>query len=68
MGSENMAVAFRVKACDLFFLPCTMRVPLKFGAETIASIVNARVCLHLQDAQGKTAYGWGETPLSVAWA
>ncbi|MFA6930122.1 MAG: hypothetical protein WCT05_07325, partial [Lentisphaeria bacterium] len=68
MGSRTMLVAFRVKACDLFFLPCTMRVPLKFGAETIASIVNARVCLHLEDTQGKMAYGWGETPLSVAWA
>lgn len=58
----------RVAACDLFFLPCTMRVPLKFGAETISSIVNARVCLHLSNEKGEIFKGWGETPLSVAWA
>ncbi len=64
----NMSGTLRVKACDLVFLPATMRVPLKFGAETITSIINARVCLHLEDAHGKISRGWGETPLSVAWA
>ena len=68
MTFEKLSRKFRVKACDLFFLPATMRVPLKFGAETIASIINARVCLHLEDDRGKIARGWGETPLSVAWA
>ena len=59
---------FQISACDLFFMPCTMRVPLKFGAETIDSIINARVCLHVRSASGQTLRGWGETPLSVAWA
>ena len=68
MTLDHLSRKFRVKACDLFFLPATMRVPLKFGAETIASIINARVCLHLEDGRGKIARGWGETPLSVAWA
>ena len=68
MANENIYGAFRVLACDLFFLPATMRVPLKFGSETIASIINARVCLHLKDDRGKIVRGWGETPLSVAWA
>ncbi len=68
MPLGNISGTLRVKACDLFFLPATMRMPLKFGAETIASVINARVCLHLEDERGKLARGWGETPLSVAWA
>jgi len=68
MQNRSKSGSLKVKACDLFFLPATMRVPLKFGAETIASIVNARVCLHVENEQGKLARGWGETPLSVAWA
>ena len=47
----------------LEFIPVTMRLPLKFGAETIHSIQVAHVEL---DAYGTT--GRGETPLSVAWA
>lgn len=47
----------------LTFLPVKMRLPLKFGAETINSIQIAHVEL---DAYGTT--GRGETPLSVAWA
>ena len=47
----------------LTFLPVKMRLPLKFGAETIDSIQIAHVEL---DAYGTT--GRGETPLSVAWA
>jgi L-alanine-DL-glutamate epimerase-like enolase superfamily enzyme len=44
-----------------------MRVPLKFGAETLNSIICARVKLEVADRNGKTASGWGETPLSVGW-
>lgn len=57
-----------VAACELFFLPCTMRVPLKFGAETVDSLLTARVSLQIADGQGRQATGWGETPLSAAWA
>lgn len=48
---------------SLDFIPVTMRLPLKFGAETIHSIQVAHVEL---EAYGVT--GRGETPLSVAWA
>ena len=48
---------------SLDLIPVKMRLPLKFGAETIDSIKIAHVEL---DAYG--AKGIGETPLSVAWS
>ncbi len=51
----------------LEFQPIWFRLPLKFGAETLETITCARVKLQVTDARGKTACGWGETPLSVAW-
>jgi L-alanine-DL-glutamate epimerase-like enolase superfamily enzyme len=52
---------------DLYFLPVTTRVPLKFGPETLTSVICARACLTVVDGQGNRAQGWGETPLSVQW-
>ena len=46
----------------LAFLSIDMRLPLKFGAETISSL---RVCHVELQAYGAT--GYGETPLSAAW-
>src|SRR5215216_5616271 len=57
----------RVVATRLYFLPITTRVPLKFGTETTTSVTCARVCLTVEDKNGKRAEGWGETPLSVQW-
>jgi len=54
--------------CELFFLPVETRVPLKFGPETLTYVTCARVRLRVANAQGRTADGWGETPLSVQWA
>lgn len=51
----------------LYFLPLEMRVPLKFGPETVTAVTCARVRLRVADAQGRSAEGWGETPLSVSW-
>ena len=53
---------------ELFFLPVYTRVPLKFGPEVTTYVTCARVRLRVADAQGRTAEGWGETPLSVQWA
>ena len=52
---------------ELYFLPVETRVPLKFGPETLTSVTVARVKMTVQDRAGKTAVGWGETPLSVQW-
>ena len=51
----------------VYFLPVETRVPLKFGSETLTHITCARVSMQIDDAGGKTAEGWGETPLSVQW-
>lgn len=51
----------------LYFLPVETRVPLKFGAETLTAVTCARVCMTIHGADGRTAQGWGETPLSVQW-
>lgn len=57
----------RPVSAELYFLPALMRVPLKFGTETLNSIICARVKLEVADRNGRTASGWGETPLSVGW-
>jgi len=53
---------------DLYFIPVETRVPLKFGPETLTSVMCARACITVANKQGQTAQGWGETPLSVQWA
>lgn len=57
----------RVAAVELYFLPVTTRVPLKFGTETLTSVTCARTKVTVTDHQGRMATGWGETPLSVQW-
>ncbi|HEX5176763.1 MAG TPA: enolase C-terminal domain-like protein [Chthoniobacteraceae bacterium] len=56
-----------VKEAELFFLPIATRVPLKFGAQIVTQVTCARVRLRVEDGAGRSAEGWGETPLSVAW-
>jgi L-alanine-DL-glutamate epimerase-like enolase superfamily enzyme len=55
------------ESVKLYFLPIKTRLPLKFGVETVTSVICARVAMSVQSRSGKTAVGWGETPLSVAW-
>ena len=61
------ATDIRPVGTALYFLPVQTRVPLKFGAETVTSVACARVCVRVTNNQGRTADGWGETPLSVQW-
>jgi len=62
-----VATDIRSDSVSLYFLPVETRVPLKFGPETLTYVTCARVCLRVSDGQGRTATGWGETPLSVQW-
>jgi L-alanine-DL-glutamate epimerase-like enolase superfamily enzyme len=62
-----MKTRIRPTAVDLYLIPVTTRVPLKFGSETLTSVICARVCMTVEDGRGKRAQGWGETPLSVQW-
>ena len=55
----------RPVGATLYFLPIQTRVPLKFGPEVTTSVTCARACLTVVDRRGRTAVGWGETPLSV---
>jgi L-alanine-DL-glutamate epimerase-like enolase superfamily enzyme len=57
----------RPVASRLHFLPVRTRVPLKFGHETLTSVTCARACLRVRARDGRSAEGWGETPLSVQW-
>jgi L-alanine-DL-glutamate epimerase-like enolase superfamily enzyme len=57
----------RPVAVELYFLPITTRMPLKFGPEITTEVTCARVRMTVEDRQGRRALGWGETPLSVQW-
>ncbi len=57
----------RVTGTRIYFLPVETRVPLKFGPETLTYVTCARARVTVADARGRTAEGWGETPLSVQW-
>jgi L-alanine-DL-glutamate epimerase-like enolase superfamily enzyme len=56
-----------LRETELFFLPVHMRVPLKFGAQVVTDVVCARARVRVEHRAGRSAEGWGETPLSVAW-
>ena len=51
----------------LYYLPVETRMPLKFGIETVTAVTCARVQVTVEGRDGRTATGWGETPLSVTW-
>jgi len=57
----------RVVGAVLYLLPVETRVPLKFGPETLTHVTCARVRVTVEGRDGRTAHGWGETPLSVQW-
>jgi L-alanine-DL-glutamate epimerase-like enolase superfamily enzyme len=57
----------RVIGAELYLLPVHTRMPLKFGPETLTTVTCARVRLTVAGRGGRTAEGWGETPLSVQW-
>jgi len=58
----------QIKSVVLYFIPIQTRVSLKFGKETLTEVTCARVCLRIEDRNGNSAMGWGETPLNVQWA
>jgi len=58
----------RIVSVSFCFLPVEMRMPLKFGSESVSSVNCIRVAATVEDGSGRRAVGWGETPLSVTWA
>lgn len=61
------ATDVRVIGTELYFLPIQTRLPLKFGTETLTSVTVARARVRVENRSGRSAWGWGETPLSVQW-
>ena len=57
-----------VKDVALYFLPIKTRLPLKFGKALVTHATCARCQLRVEDASGRSAQGWGETPLGVDWS
>ena len=59
----------QIDSVSVHYLPVEMRMPLKFGAESVSSVTCIRVAVTVTGNQGRgRASGWGETPLSVTWA
>ena len=53
----------KLQTVELYFLPVTLRVPLKFGAKVLENVTCARAKVTLEAEDGSLAVGWGETPL-----
>jgi len=67
-SAQGKPTDVQVTAAAITLLPVSTRVPLKFGEEVLTTVVCLRVRLQVCDKNGRTAEGWGETPLSVQWA
>ncbi|HAB19552.1 MAG TPA: hypothetical protein PLX89_11330 [Verrucomicrobiota bacterium] len=67
ISGQGRSTDVHVASATLWFLPVQTRVPLKFGTEALTSVTCARVRLRVVSRDGRAAYGWGETPLSVQW-
>ncbi|SFP82198.1 L-alanine-DL-glutamate epimerase [Caldicoprobacter faecalis] len=65
MSVKNFVKPIKI---ELYFIPVTTRVPLKFGSQVLTTITCARVHMFVADRDGRIVDGWGETPLSVQWA
>lgn len=53
---------------ELYLLPVQTRMPIKFGPEVLTHVTCARVKVTVTGVDGRSAHGWGETPLNVQWA
>jgi hypothetical protein len=57
----------RLRSTELYFLPIEARMPIKFGHQILTHATCARVRVVISDRTGRSAEGWGETPLAVQW-
>lgn len=58
----------RVLEVSLYLHPVSLRVPLRFGTETVTEVTFARVAVLVENRRGRRGMGWGESPLNVSWA
>jgi L-alanine-DL-glutamate epimerase-like enolase superfamily enzyme len=63
----NNEYDIRINGVRLYFIPVTLRVPLKFGQEVTTEVTCARAAVLIENRAGRSSWGWGETPLMVQW-
>ncbi|MFW6368425.1 MAG: enolase C-terminal domain-like protein [Spirochaetota bacterium] len=67
-GVSKKSSDIRVCEVTLYFQPVELRVPLRFGGQTVTAVTFARACVTVENRRGTRAAGWGESPLNAAWA
>ena len=68
MATSTSLKNVQLESFQYCFLPVEMRMPLKFGSESVSHVNCLRVSAEVVNSRGQRATGWGETPLSVTWA
>ncbi len=68
MATSTSSKNVLLESFQYCFLPVEMRMPLKFGSESVSHVNCLRVSADVVNSRGQRATGWGETPLSVTWA
>ncbi|MBT3212777.1 MAG: mandelate racemase/muconate lactonizing enzyme family protein [Planctomycetaceae bacterium] len=68
MATSTSLKNVQLESFRYYFLPVEMRMPLKFGSESVSHVNCLRVSAEVVNSEGHRAEGWGETPLSVTWA
>ncbi len=58
----------KIKSVAVYFLSVQTRTPYRFGTEQLDRATCVRTRITVENTQGNTATGWGETPLSAPWA
>ena len=65
---RGLSTDIRPVGASVYFLPTPLRSSLAFGDQVLTRLLCVRVRLAVRDGRGRRAEGWGETPLSAAWA
>ncbi len=68
MSVTSLTKNVSIKSFECGFLAVEMRMPLKFGSESVSHVNCLRVAAEVGNSAGQRGKGWGETPLSVTWA
>ena len=68
MSESSHSRNVSLQSFEYGFLPVEMRMPLKFGSESVSHVNCLRVAAEVVSPEGLRGKGWGETPLSVTWA
>ncbi|MGC9312605.1 MAG: enolase C-terminal domain-like protein [Sediminispirochaetaceae bacterium] len=62
-----MLTDISLKSAELYYLPVSTRIPLRFGTEAVEEIECLRVKVLVENRSGSRDEGWGEVPLNVQW-